>query len=635
MFYNTKSLACGRRQENKRVFGLDLPLEFADSCPGWRPEARPPCHPRVGKWDSWSGPDTSAGGPPGASHPGDTDPGARLDAGRAKGGAGPGPRWSGRASWGWLPGCRSPQTLPLPRPQNLNQNPRTLLPKFYGLYCVQSGGKNIRVVVMNNVLPRVVKMHLKFDLKGSTYKRRASKKEKEKTIPTYKDLDFIQDMPEGLLLDADTFSALVKTLQRDCLVRPWGSPGQGVRGRGRALSPPSLQASVVPSGPQGRWRERPAREHPVGGSLGSPPPLQPGGHRACCSRDEGHPGPSRAFCGIPGPSAHHRWPPDLFENCPISPDDPPGLSRPASLSPGIRALGARRGPGLPSCRRAAWSSVRRKEMPSSDFERWPPRWPPPRAWLGPWPPWSPHHTRNGSQDRPSCGCGTGRAQNRTQLGTTRSRVWGGGGERDLLTPCGRCWRASRSWTTVCSWVCTTSTSRNVSGRPRAPRAARTRSGRWARRLSTPRPWSPSRAGPRGARPSSRTTRRWHGALARREAGGGRGIWPGGRDHLRPVSGLRWDPTGVLRVDTQTRGCVMTRAFQMNLPVDGGHWPSVGGHGPLHILEPRAGSDTTVLSRAGKVLKKVVALGTRVPGPEPLGQQAAVMEDEVLGSETAG
>jgi len=132
---------------------------------------------------------------------------------------------------------------------NLNQNPRTLLPKFYGLYCVQSGGKNIRVVVMNNILPRVVKMHLKFDLKGSTYKRRASKKEKEKSIPTYKDLDFIQDMPEGLLLDADTFSALVKTLQRDCLVRPWcprrppctGGPGAecgGPRGP-RPSEPPS------------------------------------------------------------------------------------------------------------------------------------------------------------------------------------------------------------------------------------------------------------------------------------------------------------------------------------------------------------------------------------------------------------
>ncbi|XP_074491715.1 phosphatidylinositol 4-phosphate 5-kinase type-1 gamma isoform X2 [Sebastes fasciatus] len=101
---------------------------------------------------------------------------------------------------------------------NLNQNPRTLLPKFFGLYCVQSGGKNIRVVVMNNVLPRIVRMHLKFDLKGSTYKRRASKKEREKARPTFKDLDFMQDHQDGLMLDQDTYNALVKTLQRDCLV---------------------------------------------------------------------------------------------------------------------------------------------------------------------------------------------------------------------------------------------------------------------------------------------------------------------------------------------------------------------------------------------------------------------------------
>uniref|UniRef100_A0A3P8W496 PIPK domain-containing protein n=1 Tax=Cynoglossus semilaevis TaxID=244447 RepID=A0A3P8W496_CYNSE len=101
---------------------------------------------------------------------------------------------------------------------NLNQNPRTLLPKFYGLYCVQCGGKNIRVVVMNNILPRSVRMHLKFDLKGSTYKRRASKKEREKSKPTFKDLDFMTDIPEGLILDQDTYGALVKTLQRDCLV---------------------------------------------------------------------------------------------------------------------------------------------------------------------------------------------------------------------------------------------------------------------------------------------------------------------------------------------------------------------------------------------------------------------------------
>ncbi|TRZ02816.1 hypothetical protein DNTS_026426 [Danionella cerebrum] len=101
---------------------------------------------------------------------------------------------------------------------NLNQNPRTLLPKFFGLYCVQSGGKNIRMVVMNNVLPRAVRMHLKYDLKGSTYKRRASKKEREKARPTFKDLDFMQEIVDGLMLDMDTYNALIKTLQRDCLV---------------------------------------------------------------------------------------------------------------------------------------------------------------------------------------------------------------------------------------------------------------------------------------------------------------------------------------------------------------------------------------------------------------------------------
>ncbi|XP_038135256.1 phosphatidylinositol 4-phosphate 5-kinase type-1 alpha-like isoform X2 [Cyprinodon tularosa] len=101
---------------------------------------------------------------------------------------------------------------------NLNQNKRTLLPKFYGLYCVQAAGKNIRIVVMNNLLPSAVRMHLKFDLKGSTYKRRASPKEREKAVPTFKDLDFIQDMPEGLILEVDKYNAVCKTLQRDCLL---------------------------------------------------------------------------------------------------------------------------------------------------------------------------------------------------------------------------------------------------------------------------------------------------------------------------------------------------------------------------------------------------------------------------------
>ncbi|XP_045461155.1 phosphatidylinositol 4-phosphate 5-kinase type-1 alpha isoform X25 [Harmonia axyridis] len=101
---------------------------------------------------------------------------------------------------------------------NLNQNPRTLLPKFFGLYCYQCNSKNIRMVVMNNLLPTSIHMHQKYDLKGSTYKRKASKAECQKRTPTYKDLDFMEHHPEGILMEADTYNALVKTIQRDCRV---------------------------------------------------------------------------------------------------------------------------------------------------------------------------------------------------------------------------------------------------------------------------------------------------------------------------------------------------------------------------------------------------------------------------------
>nr|XP_027201159.1 phosphatidylinositol 4-phosphate 5-kinase type-1 alpha-like [Dermatophagoides pteronyssinus] len=75
---------------------------------------------------------------------------------------------------------------------NLSQNPHTLLPKFFGLYCYECIGKNIRILVMNNLLPSNIPIHQKYDLKGSTYKRKANGDELKKTSPTYKDLDFLE-----------------------------------------------------------------------------------------------------------------------------------------------------------------------------------------------------------------------------------------------------------------------------------------------------------------------------------------------------------------------------------------------------------------------------------------------------------
>ena len=73
---------------------------------------------------------------------------------------------------------------------NLNQNPRTLLPKFFGLFNYQCNSKNIRLVVMNNLLPSSVRMHQKYDLKGSTYKRKV----RYCTVPKTIDCDLIGKM---------------------------------------------------------------------------------------------------------------------------------------------------------------------------------------------------------------------------------------------------------------------------------------------------------------------------------------------------------------------------------------------------------------------------------------------------------
>lgn len=101
---------------------------------------------------------------------------------------------------------------------NLRQNPRTLLPKFFGQYCYICGGKNIRLIIMNNLLPSTIKMHQKYDLKGSTYKRKASSNERSKPSPTFKDLDFMEHHKEGFILEPAIYEELMKTIASDLRV---------------------------------------------------------------------------------------------------------------------------------------------------------------------------------------------------------------------------------------------------------------------------------------------------------------------------------------------------------------------------------------------------------------------------------
>ncbi|XP_022167849.1 phosphatidylinositol 4-phosphate 5-kinase type-1 beta-like [Myzus persicae] len=105
--------------------------------------------------------------------------------------------------------------LPLYR-QHMKKNPLSLLPKFSGLYGYKINEINIQFISMNNLLPSNIKMHLKYDLKGSTFKRTASTGETIKRMPTFKDLDFIKHFQDGLFLMPHTLSDILETINSDC-----------------------------------------------------------------------------------------------------------------------------------------------------------------------------------------------------------------------------------------------------------------------------------------------------------------------------------------------------------------------------------------------------------------------------------
>lgn len=61
--------------------------------------------------------------------------------------------------------------------QNLVQNRKTLLPKFFGLFNYQSAlGSNIRFVIMNNLLPSSLAYYERYDLKVGKVNRQCREK---------------------------------------------------------------------------------------------------------------------------------------------------------------------------------------------------------------------------------------------------------------------------------------------------------------------------------------------------------------------------------------------------------------------------------------------------------------------------
>lgn len=94
----------------------------------------------------------------------------------------------------------------------------TLLPRFLGLYSVvvPNEPKPIRVLVMANVFGGTMSIDRRYDLKGSTHGRKASKRERAKKSPVLKDLDWTESEP-GLQIGDQNAAHIIETMKQDAL----------------------------------------------------------------------------------------------------------------------------------------------------------------------------------------------------------------------------------------------------------------------------------------------------------------------------------------------------------------------------------------------------------------------------------
>ncbi|CAF90055.1 unnamed protein product, partial [Tetraodon nigroviridis] len=90
----------------------------------------------------------------------------------------------------------------------------TLLPQFLGMYRVSVDNEETYLMVMRNMFSHRLVVHRKYDLKGSLVDREASDKEREKELPTFKDMDFRNNM-QKVYVSEEEKEKFMEKLNRD------------------------------------------------------------------------------------------------------------------------------------------------------------------------------------------------------------------------------------------------------------------------------------------------------------------------------------------------------------------------------------------------------------------------------------
>jgi len=99
-------------------------------------------------------------------------------------------------------------------PYIVERHGKTLLPQYLAMYRLTVDNVEHYMVLMRNVFTGHLKVHKKYDLKGSTVDREASDKEKAKKEPTLKDKDFLNDGAKVRIGD-EAKGQLLETLRAD------------------------------------------------------------------------------------------------------------------------------------------------------------------------------------------------------------------------------------------------------------------------------------------------------------------------------------------------------------------------------------------------------------------------------------